>query len=371
MSVAAPSSRLAELQVLRGIAAFLVVIVHAINVSDYRMGMGIDDRPAWLAVAYAFNEAGAMGVDLFFVISGFVMAMMLARTGTGSDGPAVGQFLRDRFVRVVPLYWLASIVFALTALLAGRAVEPGAYLASLLVVPTSINHYVTPTLAVGWSLAFELTFYAVVAGAFALPRQQRTPAVALIMTTAGVIGTIWNVPSGLFAVFANPIVLEFVLGIGVYHAWIWGRAKQLSPAMATLMAVIGAQMLLVTAFFGYGFATPHGPVIAGESGLQRAWVWGVPWALVVLGLCLRAPMAGRAPGFLHHLGDASYSLYLVHPLVCLAAEAWLPSAIVDPDIMVVSVIVASVALGFAAHRWVERPMLSALRQSARVRPAIA
>lgn len=351
------SWHLPAVQAYRGVAALLVVVVHAINVVDYRQSTGIDASPAWLNSAFALNEAGAMGVDLFFVISGFVMAMMLTR----STDVRMRDFAYARFVRIAPLFWLASFAFAPVLLLAGRVVDYDAMLTSVTIIPVLPGHYVSPLLVVGWSLAFELAFYMVVAMSLLLPPRWRLSVVAAILAIGGTLGAVAPPLPGLWAVLANAMLFEFLIGVGCFLLWrrLLGRVGHILP---WAMIVLGGAMLVKSAVTGFGFATSHMAVMAGETGLARTLIWALPWSMILLGAVLRAPVRQK-PGWLHKLGDASYSLYLVHMVIFTVAETGVPPAMVQPDILVPLLIGVAVAAGFGVYARVEKPTLAALKRT--------
>lgn len=342
---------------LRGVAALLVVVVHAINVSDWRVAHGLDTEAAWVATAFALNEFGASGVDLFFVISGFVMAMML----TNRPDLRFADFATDRLIRIVPLFWLASAAFAIASITVGRPIAEGSIIAALTIVPLPFTDYAAPVLVVGWSLGFELIFYGIVAASLSLAPRKRKVAVSTSMATAVLLGLLLKPEPGMMAYVFNPIMAEFLLGIGCFALWRKGQGR-VSQLASQLLFGVGLFLLLRTALVGYPFATPHLPIIAGETGLARTLYWGLPWAIVISGLLLN-PTRNLHPSQspLHCIGDASYSLYLVHMVICLIAEGLVPDNAMRADLMVTTVIATSIAIGLATHKFVELPLLNSLR----------
>lgn len=344
---------------LRGVAAFLVVVVHAINVSDWRFAQGLDSEAAWMATALSFNEFGASGVDLFFVISGFVMAMMLA----ADPHRRIGDFVMDRLIRIVPLFWLASAIYAALLMLMARDIAPAALMATITVIPLDPALYVAPLLFVGWSLGFELIFYAVVGASLSSSPRHRS---AIIITTLILmigVGALSPPAPGVISLLFNAIFAEFLLGIGCFAIW-YRYAGQASPIMARTLAGSGAALLLLSAVFGVDFDAQYMAIIDGGASAQRALVWGVPWAMVMAGLLLdcRRDVHLATDTLLHRIGDASFALYLVHVMVSLIAETWIPAIGIAPDVIVAGTILVSLVCGLAAHRWVEGPMLIALKR---------
>jgi peptidoglycan/LPS O-acetylase OafA/YrhL len=352
-----PSPPLLSLQVLRAVAALLVLLHHAGYDADAiaaRTGatpFGLD----------RFVDLG-FGVHLFFVISGFIM-LRTAR-GHGSARGAL-MFMGRRILRVVPLYWLLT---ALTLL--GAAVAPGllngapggvAWVAgSFLFVPVARgNGAVNPVLGQGWTLDYEMFFYALFALSMPLPRRAALAALAAALVGLVALGRTIVPPFAAVAVWTDGLLLEFLFGLGLGVAA--ERGWRLGPAAATLAVSAGA--------LG---AVALGPLSGRFDGLAPWLREGVPAALAVGG-CVLGPRwgASRAVLALALLGDASYSLYLSHPFaVRLLGAAWkgtMPAA-APPWVYLLSACAAAVGGALLLHRFVERPMTEALQRRT---PAVA
>lgn len=349
------------IQSLRGVAVMLVMLVHAINVVDFRYRDWVESSSGWLAHFLAVNEFGACGVDLFFVISGFVMAMIV----DADRHRSVTEFLRDRVLRVAPLYWIASAVYILPAFAVVPAVPIGWVMTAVLIVPGA--HYITPPLVVGWSLAFELVFYGVVAIAIGLLRREhRVPALVLVMLALAIVGHIMRPLDGMAAILFNPIMAEFAIGLVVYSLWRRWRDSD-GAAMSQLLVCIGLALLLASAVLGFDFKTLHMYVIRGETGAMRALIWGVPWGIVVLGLLLRQSRRREhradGGGLLRRIGDASYSIYLVHQLPLDIAEYQVAGHVIPPDVLISSAYVVALFLGMLVHRTIEQPLMAYFKRT--------
>jgi peptidoglycan/LPS O-acetylase OafA/YrhL len=349
---AALPGRVDSIQWLRGIAVLLVVILHAGCMGFYRAG---DGGGAHAPKFFNALQFGNSGVDLFFVISGFVMAHSLGR------GTSAWPFLVARWRRIWPLFVLASAIFIILFGTADVTTLPR-LLSSLFILPLSdTTGYHQPALAVGWTLGFELMFYLLVA--ITIARRGGTPALLMLTAVAAAIGLIVTVPWAPARMLFNPIDFEFALGIVAWLIWArdWGRAWR--PPL------VAAGVLLLAA----GLASPVPVVIpanpllivANVHSFNRTLAWGLPWALIVLGLLSETGSDGIAAEMLSALGDASYSIYLFHFIILKAAAELVPlpqNAIVA--FMAIG-IPLSVAGGLAIYRWVERPLLRLLRPAAR------
>lgn len=334
----AEGARLASIQRLRGIAALLVVLVHAIDLADRSPDAGAL-TPLWL-----INDLGASGVDLFFVLSGFVMTLGLDRF-TGPGGWR--RFLVARATRILPLFWLLNL---LLIVLIGKLPEWRSAVTALFVLPVGDMHnFAFPPLWVGWTLAFEAGFYLMVA----LAARSARPAFALLglLGAASLAGAFLQPTWPVAQVLLNPIMLEFGLGVLICLAWRRGLSVSLGSAciITGALLLVSPRLLMAEAVF----SPEAGLVIDGTLSLQRVLFWGVPWALILIGAIAGEDRPGRVDP-LHRLGDASYSLYLSHALLVAIIEQPLAGLGAYPTIVIVTV--ASVVLGVATHYWVERPL---------------
>ncbi len=337
-------------QALRAVACLLVVAFHALEAWGRLAG-----RPG-----LALWPNGAAGVDLFFVISGFVVAASSRRLAGAAGGWRV--FMARRAERVVPLYWLLTLAktgitlvapaAAPTTLLAGWNLA-----ASFLFIPArDAGGVVRPVLPVGWTLNFEMLFYLV----FALALARRVAPLAMllpVLVPLGVAG-FWRAedwPAPLY--LANGLVLELCAGVALAGCFAagWRPGKLASAAM---LLAGGALLMGVL---------PHGP--------WRFAAWGVPALLVVAGTVgLEAVLRPRLPRLLLRLGDASYAIYLSHvfvvPPLARAVARWEPAGGAGLAVLLVANLVACPAAGLAVHRWVDTPMQAWLRRR-RVHTAVA
>lgn len=357
------------MQVLRAVAALLVVLIHTINANDFRTDM----PRSWLGSAGHFNDFGASGVDMFFVISGFIMALVM-RSATSA-----GQFAALRFIRVVPAYWLATLAFLGIAFVCGHHYTPLQYWSGATVFPLgSAEEYLMPVLLVGWTLAFELAFYCVVALAIAcVPVPGRRFAFAFqLVCLLGLLGMIYVPATAIGAVFLNPIWFEFALGMAAH--WLWSRIH--SAGLVTGLTALGLGLFWLgrSAIEGFDFRIEPDALIWRDPaaahqlpvGLARAFEWALPFTGVLLGmLWLMQARAGnwiagsRFWRFLMRLGDASYSLYLLHMGVIFLWQDLAPANQIDPELVIAGLVAVNVALALVVHRWVEAPLIAWLRKA--------
>jgi len=316
--------KLYGIQCLRALAAIAVVAFHALG--------------RW---RYDFN-VGQAGVDVFFVISGYIMWTVAGPQTT----PAT--FMKDRIVRIVPLYWIATaaiIAGGLAHIFPNLHLSLGHIILSLLFVPyVDASGHLWPVLVQGWTLNYELFFYIIFASLLILPKPLRMIALTVCFSALAISGAV-VAPAPPFARFyTDPIIVEFLLGSLIaygFSRWRPGRAA------AVALMVLGAG----------GFAACGLNLIAGP----RLLVFGAPAAFLVAGV-VAAEGSGlsfnvRALAF---LGDASYSIYLFHTFAVSIAARLIPSGagLLGP----LAGTLLGVAFGCAAHGLVERPLMRRLRK---------
>jgi peptidoglycan/LPS O-acetylase OafA/YrhL len=339
--VAKKASRLSSIQALRGAASVAVVLYHSARHVNKAQG-----APG-LAVAF---QSGHAGVDLFFVISGFII-LFVHRQDIGRPG-RLARYAGRRFSRVLPLYWIA---FALTlVMLALGQGLPG--LGWILWCATLLPTGPDPLMGHAWTLQSEMVFYAVFA---VLILNRRAGAVVLVAWLACMAATV----AGLFPPHTPPALfraygLEFFLGMAVMVAL--GRdAPPANGRLAPLVAASGAVL------FTAAMAVETQGWLDGEAPYARL-AYGLPAALLVAGLAACERGGGLVvPRWLVALGEASYSIYLFQFIFIGAAwQAWqwagLPRIVPAAGCFVVLAACAILG-GVATSRLIERPFLRLTR----------
>ena len=355
------SARLNSIQLLRAIAVIMVVYSHVFTVQPAHTKAGNAVEHQFFSLA----SFGAAGVDIFFVISGFIITYIAA--GYAYNNQA-GRFLTKRLLRVVPLYWLVTLLHLLLSYWHGiRNADSARLLRSFLIFPFfDDGAYNSPLLIQGWTLPFELLFYTVVALAIQLNRFRYQLLTFLFFLTCIVINYCFTRSFMLpFSFLGNAMMLEFLMG--AITAMVFLAAVDVQPRYTTLLLLAGTGALLLTVFTGYPAFT-RGVVLAeGIRPLQRVFIWGLPAALIVAGLVLKEKQrVMRVPAFLLAIGDASFSIYLVHLLVLVSMYSrwrkWGVLNRVPPDLLLLISLVLTVLAGCLFYRLVEKPLLHRLNR---------
>lgn len=323
------------IQYLRAVAALGVVVFHAAERTGHHFAIG------------------AAGVDVFFVISGFIMWMISDRRPMSPL-----SFLRDRLQRIAPAYWLATMVMVvggIVGLFPNLVLSPGHVLASLLFVPTHSpsTGEIWPVLVQGWTLNYEIFFYVVFALTLLLPRSQRLPAMVAGFLSLVALGLALEGDNALFLTYTRPIILEFVAGMIVAELWSRGRV----PGTAVGLA------LVVAAFSGFAalavLRLPFDELVLGPLAV-----------LLVFGtLALEGRGWFRPRGLPILLGDASYSVYLWHTFAISVVVKACALAGLSPLISALLATVSGTALGVAAYLLLEKPLVKRLRLGVRSKPS--
>jgi exopolysaccharide production protein ExoZ len=337
-----PPSRLQGLQALRALAAVMVLVGHVLAETAHYAGWPLGyDRLPW-----------TRGVDVFFVISGFIVTL--------SAGRFIGQpgaFLWRRFLRVAPLYWLFTTLMVAVVLLIPQGAkdtgfEPGQIIASYFFFPWERSDgRIAPVLSLGWTLNYEVFFYALFAAA--LLSRRPLPALAVGIAVLVLVGAIWPVQGVAIRFWTNPLILEFLFGMALAALWIRGWSRP-DPLLALAALIAGLALLVLL----------HG------SNLPRFIAAGVPATLIVAAGTLFCP--DRTMPF-QALGDASYALYLSHRFVLrgmtLLVLPLFPAGTVATAGFALLTCALALAVSLLVHRHVERPFLGTVEPRRKVSPA--
>ena len=297
----------------------------------------------------------SIGVDIFFVISGFIMWY------TTVDGKlTTTAFWQNRIIRIVPLYWLVTSFYVFVLLVSPSIMQSAQFdlfhiITSYLFIPSphpSAPEWMWPLVVPGWTLNYEMFFYLLFGLCLVIPLQWRAATiVALLACLVGLQS--FNPPTNsIIGFYSSSIVLEFAFG--VLLGYLYSRKLAVPPVLSLAMILSGIAAALS---------------FSGSLAMsQRAIDFGIPAFLIVAGgIFFERSRGVREVALPKLLGDASYSLYLTHGMVLSAyGQFWrkfhLPSVSQPMDFLlfsIVAIIIASI-FGIAIYKFIERPLVSTL-----------
>ncbi len=327
-----PRVRLHALQYLRAVAALAVVYSHSTMQYD--------------AYKTVLPYTGAFGVDIFFVISGFIMVWIARDT----DRPA--SFFVNRVRRVVPMYWfftllMVAIMFAMPSAFRNASFDLPSLLLSLGFIPHwSLAHpgEFWPLVPPGWSLIYEMYFYLVFALALFARPAWRVAIITLVISAVFLLASASGDGSATTALFSESIVFEFILGMLL--AISFKRGLRLPSSTGACLIVLGICIFML------------------DPQVPHIFRFGIPAWLIVIG-CVNLNLPENRLGLL--LGDSSYALYLSHIFVLGVLRKILPPLLGDSAVaawlfVLISCVVCIVA-GIVTHLLVDNWLLRSERLS--------
>ncbi len=336
-----------SIQYLRFWAALLVLLHHVTLSLERDLGNEL---------VRSFGN-GVSGVDLFFVISGFIMVHV-----TAEKRPGAGDFMARRIARVAPPYWVATSALVLVALvsprlLASTELQAAHMIASYLFVP--FDHpqtfYNYPVLHVGWTLNYEMQFYTIFALALLIAPERRVMAASVMLLALAAAGALFHPSSVQLEFWTAPILMEFIYGMLLGVAWHHPALARLKPPawLGWAGMAIGTAVMLLLPVGDSGHTPAHG---------TRWLISGLPAALVLASaLVLERADKVRKIEWLRLLGDASYALYIWHFFAIGAMRAVWPKDLAagwgGAIAFIVLVSAVAIAGSVVAYLLIEKPLV--------------
>jgi exopolysaccharide production protein ExoZ len=354
---------LSNVQIIRGLAALAVVIYHTGTVFGVRTQF--------------------QAVPVFFVISGFIMSYIAGESSL--------EFAVNRVVRIVPLYWFATILFLVLSnqgflnpvvslawwghwifsepwrilvwLWQHRGLETveawKTLLCSLLFIPyPNVGGEFYPLLGVGWSINMEVFFYFLFALALAVNSKIAPFLVAVTLTVLIAVRTTYGFPFAALNFFTDIQGIFFVFGILIFYLWRWTSFDWLRRHKRAL-GIISVGGICAYVWLQLGL-----PDLFGERPAVPGYI--LPPALVLIALLLEKAGLILPWRPLIVLGNISYALYLAHPIfaemVRASAEQWKPLSASSGYLAYPAVVVPSILVAMLLHYRLEVPTTRRLRR---------
>jgi exopolysaccharide production protein ExoZ len=342
------------IQGLRGIAALLVVVTHAVlTLVDH----GVTELSDQQEFAWALGDTG---VKIFFMISGFIMASTMY--GQFDMPGAARSFVWRRIIRIVPIYWVTTILYAARLAIGGNAPPVADMVRSLLFVPyvNGVGIF-RPVYGLGWTLNYEMFFYFLFALALVAPRRIGLSALIGSLVALVVAGAAFDHCKGqlcqLIEFYQKSIILYFAGGVLLAVCKPLLERFRWLPEISAGGAVASASVTVALYVIFVEFQSGHAGAAAFIQVLTCAFT------VTVCAMSSGEARQGVVSASYLALGNASYSIYLLHGFLTGWMERfWVK--IFDHGYVVAFIalmIVASSLLGLAGYRWFEKPMLRWLR----------
>lgn len=313
-----------NIQALRAFAALNVVLFHT-------FGQTARVVPGSHLAAF-FGNWGNCGVDIFFVISGFIMIYTQDKSPKNSV-----DFITNRAKKIIPLYWSVSLFFVALLIAAPAQFNHGVFnwkhtITSLLFLSRT-SGYDFPVLDPGWTLEYEMFFYILFGLSISIKKIHSFFTVSLILLASTIFFNL------------NSIVLEFAFGMLIGLFFLRGWFKQYGLAIFLL----GCAGMLLSLFF--------------DIELVRVVKFGLPATFIVLGACY-LPQTKNA--FLIQIGSASYSIYITHAITLPAFYkiiklSTIPATRIAPDVITLACLICATGVGIVVYWYYEKPIAKILR----------
>jgi peptidoglycan/LPS O-acetylase OafA/YrhL len=343
MSSAQPA-RAAPIEALRAISALAVAAFH------FELDM-----------VHALPQAhvpdlirGAAGVDIFFVISGFVIARSAAALPAQRGA---GYFFARRLIRILPLYWSITLLYLALAILLpdrGNTFTLPLVLTSFAFIPfPRADGFIQPVIGQGWSLNYEMLFYAIYACCIGLGRRSAGFLAIGVLVLIAIAG-LWPSGSPQIEFWTSGIMLEFAAGIAL--AELHARGLRLARAPAVAVAATGVALILFL------------PLSPTEFGTSRVFWVGIPALLLVGSTALADRPLLPESRWVILLGAASYAIYLLHSLpnrIVVSTIRWLGLDPSTPAVFLAGLAVALIGttvLSVIVYTAFERPVMRRLQE---------
>lgn len=337
------------IQALRGIAALMVLFFHM--------------HPHWdlvplLSYTSALTRWGFSGVDIFFALSGFVVYRSAQRS---IPVRGIWPFVKKRLLRIYLGYWPVLLLIALTTVFVYQGSLPPLrkmVFSTLLLYPNIWDNWLPPA----WSLTMEIYFYMWIALIALLPQRHQIKAIVGLMVLIGAWGVGWLIADkpGVFSgqqplrYWLTGLGLEFLAGALMAHVY-----ERKGAMFQSVGVTVPVSILLMAAGVGIGMTSPY----FDRVEIMRAASFGVMGiSALVVGLTLERTRH-KPPAWMVVVGNASYSLYLLHTFLLdasgkirgylgLTSHTALLCFMLALPVMIV-------LLSLLWYRWVEKPIMKA------------
>nr|WP_256464304.1 acyltransferase [Bradyrhizobium sp. 21] len=333
-----------SLQCGRGLAALMVVVYHTsviFRVPAYWGATPFGDVPKFLD----------SGVDFFFVLSGFIILDAHSRD-VGSPA-RFWNYIWRRALRIYPLYWVVFCAVLIPLLLTKGDVDWSRIALEFSLLPASGLIPDQKIIVVSWTLCFEIAFYAIFSAAIF------SRALGVLLGGLWLLAAVYSIGETVpakWTILCSPYPVLFLTGMIVRQVWSSGKFNL--PLTPTLLLGVGI----------FAVAAVNRVNSIGLEAGPTQWLYGVGAGMIILA-AIEAERRGALefPQWLAKIGDASYSLYLVHFTVLSVLAKFIVATGffkgLPLQVLFVAMAAVTVALGMAVHLLVEKPLLKGSRRN--------
>lgn len=310
---------------------------------------------------------GAIGVDIFFIISGFIMVFVTTNVDSFSK---VISFFKKRIIRLYALYIPITLLFIFY-----KKPDVLIILKNIFLLPIfdSGTQFIMPSVNIAWTLSFELFFYILFTIALFINRKKHSIIVMLILLLLVLTGLFIKTNEVHFVFFTNSIFLEFVFGIllGILYL----KKIKIPNAITLLMLISALVSFGLLIYNGYDAISEANFTIDGSASLWRVYLWGIPSFLLVGSILYLFPSPNSITSeskigtsifrkLMMLIGDASYSIYLTHTLI-FSAFIYFQSfftTIPNGDLLILLFLIAAIIIGCLTYIFIENPLLNFIKK---------
>ena len=334
-----------SIQFLRAMAALLVVFFHA---QEALIKFG--QHSSYLNSFYYLKELGGLGVDLFFIISGFII-FVIGEKKFRQKG-AVKDFIIRRIIRIVPLYWFYTTIILILVIIP-LTLKQNHFswyytLHSYFFIPTirpSTGEFL-PLLVQGWTLSFEMYFYLIFSVSLLFAKRFFLPILGFLLIPSVMASYLFvdlARSDPIIWMITNPLLLEFLFGslLGLIYCSNYNMSQRF-----IFFLIITACLLFIAM------------ILYGSHQFERLINWGIPCALITSGLIFYEKKYGFSPpNFILALGNSSYSLYLSHGLIIILFSVLLKRSYlnhINGDLLIIMVVGLSIFIGQLSYIFIEK-----------------
>jgi peptidoglycan/LPS O-acetylase OafA/YrhL len=321
-----------SLQYLRAIAALLVVLHHSIWKSTQYGGS--DSVMSWFTI-------GFIGVDIFFIISGFIISQIIYIKNIN-----IFNFLKARLLRIIPLYWILTTVALVVFIIMPDKVNSSGgetnILYSYLLFPDSSKFLIQN----GWTLSYEFYFYFIISIGLLFSNKLKFIIPLSIIIFIVLFGSIYKQETVLYAFLTNSLLIEFLLGMLIFKIIKFIPSHQAISVLYFFTAIL--ILLYVEIYNGIGI---------------RFIDYGIPSLLIFISIfnleekikCQKDSILGQ---IMMKIGNSSYSLYLIHPFILTLMSIILSKIGLNEFgyLFILILISTSVFAGYLCYKYLEMPM---------------